>query len=63
MSMRKIMKKIFVETFKMTLNVFLRRRIFGELSVEYLGSISEKNQRGSLRIIFVRYLRRILERI
>jgi hypothetical protein len=37
------MKKIFVETFKMTLNVFLRRRIFGELSVEYLGRISRKN--------------------
>jgi hypothetical protein len=27
---------------------FLRRKIFVELSVEYLGSISGKNQRGSL---------------
>jgi hypothetical protein len=49
------MKKIFVETLKMILKVFYRRRIFGELSVEYLGSISGKNQRGSLGIIFVRY--------
>jgi hypothetical protein len=48
MSMRKIMKKIFVETLKMILEVFLRRKIFGELLVEYLGSISGKNQRGSL---------------
>jgi hypothetical protein len=39
------MKKIFVETLKMILKVFLRRKIFGELSVEYLGSISRKNQR------------------
>jgi hypothetical protein len=48
MSMRKIMKKIFVGTLKLILKVFLRRKIFGELSVEYLGSISGKNQRGSL---------------
>jgi hypothetical protein len=48
MSMRKIMKKIFVETLKLILKVFLRRKIFGELSVEYLGSISRKNLRGSL---------------
>jgi hypothetical protein len=48
MSMRKIMKKIFVETLKMIMKVFLRRKIFGELSVEYLGSISGKNLRGSL---------------
>jgi hypothetical protein len=34
--------------FKMILKVFLRRKIFGELSVEYLGSISGKNLRGSL---------------
>jgi hypothetical protein len=45
--MRKIMKKIFVGTSKMILNVFLKRKIFGEISVEYLGSISRKNQRGS----------------
>jgi hypothetical protein len=46
MSMRKIMEKIFVETSKMILKVFLRRKISGELSVEYLGSISRKNLRG-----------------
>jgi hypothetical protein len=40
MSMRKIMEKIFVGTLKMILKVFLRRKIFGELSAEYLGSIS-----------------------
>jgi hypothetical protein len=48
MKMRKIMKKIFVGTLKMILKVFLRRKILGELLVKYLGSISEKNQRGSL---------------
>ena len=48
MSMRKIMEKIFVETSKMILKVFLRRKISGELSVEYLGSISGKNLKGSL---------------
>jgi hypothetical protein len=40
--MRKIMKKIFVGILKMILKVFLRRKIFGELSVEYLGSILER---------------------
>jgi hypothetical protein len=40
MSMRKIMEKIFVGTLKMILKVFLLRKIFGELSVDYLGSIS-----------------------
>jgi hypothetical protein len=55
MSMRKIMKKIFVETLKMILKVFLRRKIFGELSVEYLGSISWKNLKGITREIFVGY--------
>jgi hypothetical protein len=48
MSMRKVMKKIIVETLKIILKVFFRRKIFGESSVEYLGSISKKNQRGSL---------------
>jgi hypothetical protein len=48
MSIRKVMKKIFVGTLKMILKVFLRTKIFGELSVEYLGSISGKNLRGSL---------------
>jgi hypothetical protein len=38
--MRKIIKKIFVGTLKMIMKVFLRRKIFGEISVEYLGSIS-----------------------
>jgi hypothetical protein len=55
MSMRKIMEKIFVGTLKMILNVFLRRKIFGELSVEYLGSISRKNLRGITGEIFVGY--------
>jgi hypothetical protein len=44
--MGKIMEKIFVGTLKMILEVFLRRKIFGELSVEYLGSISGKNLKG-----------------
>jgi hypothetical protein len=48
MSMRKVMNKIFVGTWKMILKVFLRRKIFGELLVEYLGSIFGKNSRGSL---------------
>jgi hypothetical protein len=55
MSMRKIMKKIFVETLKMILKVFLRRKIFGEISVEYLGSISGKNLMGITRELFVGY--------
>jgi hypothetical protein len=45
--MRKVMKKVFVETIKMILKVFLRRKILGELTVEYLDSISRKNLRGS----------------
>jgi hypothetical protein len=53
MSMRKIMKKIFVGTLKMIPKLFLRRKIFGELSVEYLGSISGKNLKGVTRKIFV----------
>jgi hypothetical protein len=53
--MRKIMTKIFVGTFKMILKVFLRRKIFGELPVEYLGSISGKNFRGITGEIFVGY--------
>jgi hypothetical protein len=48
MRMRKIMEKIFVETLKMIRKVFLKRKVFGEILVEYLGSISGKNQRGSL---------------
>jgi hypothetical protein len=42
-------QKIFVGTLKMILKVFLRRKIFGEILVEYLGSISGKNLSGSLR--------------
>jgi hypothetical protein len=49
------MKKIFVGTLKMILKVFLGRKIFGEISVEYLGSISGKNLRGITREIFVGY--------
>jgi hypothetical protein len=41
-------EEIFVGTLKMILKVFLTRKIFGEISVEYLGSISRKNLRGSL---------------
>jgi hypothetical protein len=48
MSMRKVMKKIFVGTSKMIQKVFLRKKILGELSVEYLDSISGKNLKGSL---------------
>jgi hypothetical protein len=55
MSMRKIKKKIFVETLKMILKVFLRRKIFGDLSVEYLGSISGKNLRRITGEIFIGY--------
>jgi hypothetical protein len=39
MNMRKVMKKIFVGTSKMIRKVFLRRKISGELLVEYLGNI------------------------
>jgi hypothetical protein len=46
MSMRKVMKKIFVATSKMIRQVFLKRKISGDISVEYLGSISGKNLRG-----------------
>jgi hypothetical protein len=55
MSMRKIMKKIFVWTLKMILKVFRRRKIFGELSVGYLGNISGKNLRGITGEVFVGY--------
>jgi hypothetical protein len=46
--MRKIMEKIFVGTLNMIMKVFLRRKILRELSMEYLGSISGKNLKGSL---------------
>jgi hypothetical protein len=37
-----------VGTSKMIQKVFLRRKILGDISVEYLDSISGNNQRGSL---------------
>jgi hypothetical protein len=37
MSMRKVMKKIFVGTSKMIWKVFLRKKILGDILVEYLG--------------------------
>jgi hypothetical protein len=55
MSMRKIMEKIFVGTLKMILKVFLMRKIFGEISVEYLCSVSGKNLKGFTGKIFVGY--------
>jgi hypothetical protein len=48
MSIRKIIKKIFVGILKMIMRVFLRRKIYGEISVKYLGSISGKKLKGSL---------------
>jgi hypothetical protein len=53
--MRKVMKKIFVGTLKMILKVFLRRKILGDISMEYLDSISQKNLRGFIEEIFVGY--------
>jgi hypothetical protein len=53
--MRKVMKKIFVGTSKMILKVFLRKNILGDISVEYLGSISGKNLKGIIGEIFVGY--------
>jgi hypothetical protein len=63
----------------MILNVFLKRKILGDILVEYLDNISGKNLKGITQEIsgqyfwkefegvtgetFVGYLRRILERI
>jgi hypothetical protein len=55
MSMRKVMKKIFVGTVKMILKVFLRKKILRDISVEYLGSISENKLRVITGEIFVEY--------
>jgi hypothetical protein len=55
MSMRKAMNKIFVGTWKMILKVFLKRKILGDISVEYLGSISGKNLKGITGEISGRY--------
>jgi hypothetical protein len=48
MSIRKIIKKIFVGILKVISRVFHKEKIFGEISVEHLASISEKNLRASL---------------
>jgi hypothetical protein len=39
----------------MILKVFLRRKISGDISVEYLGNISGKNLKGITREISGRY--------
>jgi hypothetical protein len=39
----------------MILKVFLERKVFGDVSVEYLGSISGNNLRGITGKIFVGY--------
>ena len=39
----------------MILKVFLRKKILGDISVEYLGNISGKNLRGITGEIFVGY--------
>jgi hypothetical protein len=62
MNLRKIIKKIFVGILKMILRVFLRRKLFGEIPVEYFGSISGKNLKGSLGKYVYDILRRILGR-
>jgi hypothetical protein len=43
----------------MILKAFLRRKILGDISVEYLGNISRKNQRGSLGNIWAVFLETI----
>jgi hypothetical protein len=53
MSIRKIIKQIFVGILKVIPRVFLRRKIFGEISVEHLASISVKEFEGITREIFV----------
>ena len=39
----------------MIIKVFLRKKILGDILVEYLGNISGKNLRGITGEIFVRY--------
>jgi hypothetical protein len=41
MSIREIIKKIFVEIFKSISRVFLKRKIFVEISGKYLGTFLE----------------------
>jgi hypothetical protein len=61
MSMRKVMKKIFIETWKMILKVFLKRKILGDISVEYLDSISGQNLKGVTWEISGRYFWKEIE--
>jgi hypothetical protein len=44
--MRKVMEKIFVGTWKMIMKVFLRKKILGDMLVEYLGNIFWKEIEG-----------------
>jgi hypothetical protein len=45
----------------MILKVFLRKKILGELSVEYLDNISGKNLKGIIREISGRYFMKEFE--
>ena len=49
------MEKISVGTLKMILKVFLKRKISGGISMEYLGSIYGKNLKGITREISGQY--------
>jgi hypothetical protein len=59
--MKKVMKKIFVGAWKMILKVFLRKKILGDISVEYLDSISGKNLKGITREISGQYFWKEIE--
>jgi hypothetical protein len=52
-----------VGTSKMIRKVFLKRKISGDISVEYLGSISGKNLKGITGEIFVGYFEDFRENI
>jgi hypothetical protein len=60
MSIKNI-NKIFVGILKMIPRVFLMRKIFGKMLVEYLVNISGKNLKRSLGKYLYDILRRILE--
>jgi hypothetical protein len=45
----------------MILKVFLKRKILGDILVEYLGNISGKNLKGITREISGRYFRKEIE--
>jgi hypothetical protein len=47
----------------MILKVFLRRKILGDISVEYLDNISRKNLKGIIREISGQYFWKQFERI